>query len=296
MLLRTAVLSQLFTDLGIKVATVTRRLRMQSTEQVEQAVRSLGWWYQHFQLPSGIWTGDGLEPAYSPEERWRLLEPYVPTDLHGKTILDVGGNAGYFSIQMKLRGAKKSVLVEPYEEFVEQARFASDQFGVKLKIVNEDIHTFCLTTRERFDYVLFLGTFYHLKYPVLVLDRLAEMTKERMYFQSHIAGDKPAPPNDTALPRLSFVESAYRDDYTNWWIPDYAALEPLVRSAGLRVLARPHPEMIVAEPDEHFGTRRYRRLLFPRYGKRGHDLMPGPQRVDAHLWRTLLEGTRDQDS
>ncbi|MBI4463435.1 MAG: DUF1698 domain-containing protein [Acidobacteria bacterium] len=166
-----------------------------SRAEVEQQVRSLGWWYQHFELPGGVWTGNGEDPSYKPITRWKLLEPYVPEDLAGQTVLDVGGNAGFFSLQMKLRGAKRCVLVEPYTEFVRQARFAAQEFAVKLEIVNEDIHTYCLTTEERFDYVIFLGLFYHLKYPVLVLDRLAEMTKQRMFFHSYVipgGGARPA--------------------------------------------------------------------------------------------------------
>lgn len=193
-----------------------------SRAQVEKEVQALGWWYQHFELPCGVWAGNGEEPSYRPEMRWRLLEPHVPADLTGQSVLDVGGNAGYFSIQMKRRGAKRAVLLEPYVEFVRQARFAARQFGVKLEIVNEDVHTYCLTTEERFDYVLFLGLFYHLKYPVLVLDRLAEMTKQKMLFQSHLIGSAhdpyPAQANyargaddalidDPAFPRLMFIET-----------------------------------------------------------------------------------------
>jgi hypothetical protein len=134
-----------------------------SREEVEREMRSLGWWYQHFELPNGVWTGDGNPPAYDPHDRWNAFEPYLPADLSGKTALDVGGNSGFFAIQMMLRGAKRVVLVEPFKEFTDQARFAADQFGVKLEIVNADVHTYCLTTEERFDYVLFLGLFYHLK-------------------------------------------------------------------------------------------------------------------------------------
>src|SRR3972149_12321926 len=86
-------------------------------EEVEQEVRALGWWYQHFELPGGVWTGTGEEPSYKPETRWKLFEPYVPQNLSGQTVLDVGGNDGFFSLQMKLRGAKRCVLVEPYIEF-----------------------------------------------------------------------------------------------------------------------------------------------------------------------------------
>lgn len=255
-----------------------------SPAQVTKDVRKLGWWYQHFQLPSGVWTGSGREPSYQPEMRWKLIEPFVPADLSGRTVLDVGGNAGYFSIQMKRRGAKRCVLLEPYVEFAAQARYVADSFDVKLEVINEDIHTYCLTTDERFDYVLFLGLFYHLKYPGIVLDRLAEMTKQRMYFQCHL-GESGA---SGSLPTLCFVEGLYREDPTNWWIPDYSALEPLLRSAGMRVTARPHPEVLVAEPEEYFGKAIYGKLVFPKYGKRGGARFPGGQTVTPSLWRELL--------
>ena len=44
-----------------------------------------------------------------------------------------------------------------------------------------------------------------------------------------------------SFPRMSFLEGAYRGDLSNWWVPNYEALEPLARSAGLKVLDRPHP-------------------------------------------------------
>jgi len=280
------------------------RRKTKSRDQAEMEVRSLGWWYQYFELPSGVWTGDGQAPSYQPETRWRLIEPHVPKDLSGQTVLDAGGNAGYFSVQMKLRGAKRCVLVEPVEEFALQARYVAREFQVKLEIVKEDIHTYCLTTEDRFDYVFFLGIFYHLKYPVLVLDRLAEMTKRTMFFQSLLTGsqdqlppqaaDDPDCSEDTniyhpAFPRMMFIEHLYNGDPTNWWIPNHTALESLIHSAGLRVIARPHPEVIVAEPEVYFGKVAYRKLIFPRYGKReGGPRFPGPQKVDPEQWRQVL--------
>jgi tRNA (mo5U34)-methyltransferase len=295
----------------------------QTTEEIRQRVEELGWWYHHFELPSGVWTGNGEPPAYDPVERWELIEPHLPDDLEGKTVLDVGGNSGYFSLRMKQRGAGRCLMVEPVVEFVEQATFVFEQFGVEVEVVCEDVHAYCLTTDERFDYVLFLGLFYHLKYPVLV--RLAEMTKELIFFNSHIERLAPQAPaaNETALstlgrvrrslarrldpsrgveaaegdverdelqspsfPRMSFLEGAYRGDLSNWWVPNYEALEPLARSAGLKVLDRPHPEMLVAEPERYFGTARYGELVFPRYGKaEGGPVFPGEQRAFAERVR-----------
>jgi tRNA (mo5U34)-methyltransferase len=263
----------------------------QTKEEVASRVEALGWWYHHFELPSGVWTGDGEPPAYDPHDRWQFIEPYLPADLEGKTVLDVGGNSGYFTLQMKKRGAGRCVMVEPADMFVEQAHFVFEQFEVDVEVVHEDVHAYCLTTSDRFDYVLFLGLFYHLKYGVLVLDRLAEMTKERIFFNSHIEGP-PAEETGAAtaverddlrsagFPRLSFLEGPYRGDRSNWWVPNYEALEPLARSAGLQVVARPHPEMLVAEPENYLGTARFGNLVFPRYGKPGGWIYPGRARWD----------------
>ena len=95
----------------------------QTTEDVQRRVEELGWWYHHFELPSGVWTGTGEPPAYDPIERWKLFEPHLPDDLEGKSVLDVGGNSGYFSLRMKQRGAGRCVMVEPVVEFVDQATF-----------------------------------------------------------------------------------------------------------------------------------------------------------------------------
>jgi tRNA (mo5U34)-methyltransferase len=296
----------------------------QTTEEVRRRVEELGWWYHHFELPSGVWTGTGEPPAYDPIERWELIEPHLPDDLQGRTVLDVGGNSGYFSLRMKQRGAGRCVMVEPVVEFVDQATFVFEQFGVEVEVVCEDVHAYCLTTDERFDYVLFLGLFYHLKYPVLVLDRLAEMTKELIFFNSHIERLAPQPPaveepalstigrvrrsvarrldpgqepqaakvevehdelQSASFPRMSFLEGAYRGDLSNWWVPNYEALEPLARSAGLEVLDRPHAEMLVAKPERYFGTARYGELVFPRYGKEGGPVFPGGQQAFAERVR-----------
>ena len=263
--------------------------------QAEREVRDLGWWHQDFELPNGVRTGTGKDPSYRPEGRWALIKTHVPEDLSGRSVLDVGGNAGYFSIQMKLRGAGRCVLVEPYREFAAQAANAVGEFGAELEVVNDDVHTYCLTTEECFDYVLFLGLFYHLKYPVIVLDRLAEMikddvhtycltteecfdyvlflglfyhlkypvivldrlaemTKERIVFHSYSVEAESGPDADlercldrvddaaidkSDFPAMKFIDRRYNDDPTNWWFPTHTALEPMIRSAGLKVVARP---------------------------------------------------------
>jgi tRNA (mo5U34)-methyltransferase len=105
-------------------------MHLSETAAALDELEALGWWYQHFQLPNGLWTGDGSEPGYDPSIRWRFAEPFIPADVSGKSVLDLGGNAGYFSIQMRLRGAARCVLVDAFPEFLRQAEFAARQFRV----------------------------------------------------------------------------------------------------------------------------------------------------------------------
>ncbi|MBD0329881.1 MAG: DUF1698 domain-containing protein [Thermoleophilia bacterium] len=278
-------------------------------EQVRRELWELGWWYQDFEVPPGVWTGLGSPLAYRPHGRWELMDPHLPDDLDGASVLDLGGNCGFFSIQMLLRGAGRAVIVDPFVEFEQQAHYAARRFGVKLEFVAEDVHTYCLTHDERFDYVIFLGLLYHLRYPNLVLDRLADMTARRMFVQSHVIGppvefehereDYPQRTEDDllldpAFPKLTFLERIYNKDPTNWWFPNYAGLSALVRAAGLEIVARPHPEFIVADPGERLGSAQYERLLFPRYRRPGYRTFPGRLTYEPEVWERLLASRNDR--
>jgi tRNA (mo5U34)-methyltransferase len=287
------------------------RLRNHATptkDQVRRELWELGWWYQDFEVPPGVWTGLGSELSYRPHGRWELMEPYIPDDLSGMSVLDLGGNCGFFSIQMLLRGASRAVIVDPFVEFEKQAIYAAKLFGVRLEFLVEDVHTYCLTTDESFDYVIFLGLLYHLRYPNLVLDRLAAMTNRRMFVQTHVIGpeedfvhekEEYAREDDElllhpAFPKMTFLERVYNTDPTNWWFPNYAGFAALVRAAGLEIVARPHAELIVADPVERLGSVRYPRLVFPRYGRPGYRTFPGRVTYEPELWQRLLDSRTER--
>jgi hypothetical protein len=74
-----------------------------------------------------------------------------------------------------------------------------------------------------------------------------------------------------------------RGDRTNWWLPNYAALDALARSAGLRVLERPTPELLI-EPERELGTLRRHGLVFPKFERP----------IDEKAWKSLVE-RRERD-
>jgi len=257
-----------------------------------EELSNLGPWYHEIDLGHGIKTEAMANVAYNPEKRWKLMEPHIPKDLTGKTVIDLACNDGYFSIQMKKRGAKRVVGVDNREENLKKCDFLCRWFDVEVETILADVQTYCLTTDERFDYVFCLGLFYHLKYPVLVLDRIAEMTKSRLFFQTiRIDGPKVSnfiPKDDYTgvnkfneindekeFPKMFFIEKKFNGVLRNFWIPNDAAIYGLLRSAGMKIIARAAPvPLFICEPEFYYGKKIYDKCVFPSYGYK--DVILGP--------------------
>jgi tRNA (mo5U34)-methyltransferase len=113
--------------------------------------------------------------------------------------------------------------------------------------------------KERFDIVLFMGVFYHLRHPLLALDLIrAHVVKDLFVFQSMqrgarevepVAADyaffEPAPFDAPGYPKLHFIEHCFAGDPTNWWVPNRACVEALLRASGFTILGHPEEEVYI---------------------------------------------------
>ena len=226
-------------------------------EQIEERVHSLGPWFHNLDL-RGVRTAPEHFLGDYPSFKWRRFEAAIPADLTGLSVLDVGCNAGFFSIEMKRRGAARVVGIDSDEGYLAQARFAAEVSGVTLELQQLSVYQVA-ELRERFDVVLFMGVLYHLRHPLLALDLLAEhVVKDLLVFQSMQRGSAEVAPlaedypfaeegvfDGAAYPRLHFVERRYAGDPTNWWIPNRACAEAMLRSAGFVIAGHPEPEVYV---------------------------------------------------
>jgi tRNA (mo5U34)-methyltransferase len=149
------------------------------------------------------------------------------------------------------------------ERYLAQARWASGQFGLRDRVRFERMQVYDLARREEsFDLVLFMGVLYHLRYPMLGLDNVARRVRRLMVFQTLtmpgeevLADTHDKDFDDRGLmlepgwPKAAFIEHAFAGDPTNWWAPNHAAVEAMLRSAGMRVTSRPGHEIYLCEPD-----------------------------------------------
>jgi tRNA (mo5U34)-methyltransferase len=233
--------------------------------ELKEKIAQAGFWYQNIELAPGVWTNPDDPRAYKPASRWALIEPRIPGDLHGKTVLDLGCNAGFFAAMMKQRGAKHVVAVDVDPWVEKQASLVASTFGVEFEIRIQDVHQFCLETRSVFDYILFLGLLYHLRHPLLVLDRLSCLLREKLFVQTVLRGRAPDgtfrveddyPASEAEVfehleyPKLFFIEKKFNGDLSNWWFPNENCLLAMLRSSGFRRIARVNGDIFMCEPPE----------------------------------------------
>jgi tRNA (mo5U34)-methyltransferase len=222
---------------------------------LEERIRALGPWFHNLDL-DGIATAPDHFLGDYPRQKFARFADALPADLTGKSVLDVGCNAGFYSFEMKRRGAARVVGLDSDERYLAQARLAAEVLGHDIELRRLDVYDVG-RLGERFDVVIFMGVLYHLRHPLLALERLHQhVCDDRLIFQSMLRGpDQVAPVaadypfEETAIferpghPAMYFVERRYAGDETNWWIPNRACVEAMLRSAGFAIETRAEDEV-----------------------------------------------------
>jgi tRNA (mo5U34)-methyltransferase len=237
---------------------------------LEQEINGLGPWFHNLHLPDGTQTAPKHYFGDFPAFKWREIASHIPSNLSGWSALDIGCNAGFYSFELARRGAQVTGIdLDPH--YLAQARWVAERMELAGRVCFEQVQVYDLARRaERFDLVLFMGVFYHLRYPLLGLDIIAQKVNRLLVFQTlTLPGREIAETPDVALntnegmnhrapltapgwPKMAFIEHTFSGDPTNWWIANHAAVEAMLRSSGLRVIGYPGDEIYLCEPDpEH---------------------------------------------
>jgi tRNA (mo5U34)-methyltransferase len=233
-----------------------------STGRLQSTSHELGPWFHNLHLPDGTATAPDHPLGDFPSFKWEAIAPHLPADLTGWRALDIGCNAGFFTFELAKRGAEVTALdIDPH--YLRQAEWAAEQFGLSDAITFRQGTVYDLARLdEDFDLVWFMGVFYHLRYPQLALDLVAERTRRLLVFQTLTfpqAGTVKTPLNlrieerdrmlESAWPKMAFVEHQFEDDPTNWWVANEACVRALLRSSGMKIVRElPDLETYVCEP------------------------------------------------
>jgi tRNA (mo5U34)-methyltransferase len=234
---------------------------LQSAATHDPEIGALAPWFHNLHLPDGRQTAPDHPLGDFPSFKWREIESHVPADLRGWCALDIGCNAGFYSVELAQRGAHVTAL-ELDAHYLRQARWVAKQYGLDHAIDFRQGTVYELAgSDEQWDIVLFMGVLYHLRHPLLALDAVAAAVRRLLVLQTlTMPGDRHAHPTvnldlderraflDPAWPKMAFVEHTLAGDETNWWAPNAACVEAMARSAGLRIEARPAHEVWLCTP------------------------------------------------
>lgn len=235
---------------------------MIDVEQTKKDIEELGPWFHNLHLPNGIKTAPNHFLGDFPSFKWRQLKDHIPADLEGWKVLDIGCNAGFYTFELAKRGAQVlGIDLDPH--YLAQARWAAQVYGLEDQVEFKQMQVYDLwKMQEKFDLVWFMGVFYHLRYPMLALDIVADKVKQMMVFQTLMMPDNAEKViksdyhiNDRkemleeGWPKMAFVEDRLAGDPTNWWVPNQAGIKAMLRTCGLKTIHNPVDETFICVSD-----------------------------------------------
>jgi tRNA (mo5U34)-methyltransferase len=256
-----------------------------SGEELQRYLSRQGW-YHSIDFGAGV-VSPGIKPAEVIEREWRL---FGLGDLHGCSVLDIGGADGAYAFLAERAGASPVAVIDHYvwsidpdaygrlyveniaadstppapheselwdpERLPGRRRFdaAKQLLGSNVRAIAADFMQCDLAELGCWDVVLYLGVLYHMEDPLGAARRVAAVTGREAIVESEAAV---VPGHPEPLWRF-FPQGELNHDRSNWWVPNLAALLGLLGAAGFS-----DAEVLAGEPDSAPGdeVRHYRAVV-----------------------------------
>jgi tRNA (mo5U34)-methyltransferase len=213
-------------------------------DEILTGVKRLQPWFHCIDLGEGIRTkvkSVSGEQVDHPLNTWRLIKQCLPHDLTGKSLIDVGCNAGFYSVEAKRRGAARVLGVDTVRFHVSQANFVKQVLGLDIEFRRMSVYDLNPHVLGQFDITLALGLIYHCKHLVLALENLWRITKELLIIETAIypsgelrSFDHAVGGQSRIIHVLGYVENPLdaQESAYNWFLPGVDCLQALLKSIG----------------------------------------------------------------
>ena len=98
---------------------------MADAETLRGEVSALAPWFHNIDLGHGVHTAPEHFLGDYPRFKYARFADALPADLTGKTVLDIGCNAGFYSVEMAKRGAARVLGIDSDDRYLRQARLVN---------------------------------------------------------------------------------------------------------------------------------------------------------------------------
>jgi tRNA (mo5U34)-methyltransferase len=188
-------------------------------------------WFHSIEIEPGVHT---ISAAETEKLRKRENSYFKGVDFTGKSVLDIGAWDGYFSFAAKRRGAGRILSTDhvcwsgPGWGNKDGYDFARTKLGMTdIEDKDIDIPDISPESVGKFDIVLFMGIFYHLRHPFLGLEKAASVAKDTIIVETAL---------DATLMRrpmmVFYPGSELANDPSNWWGPNIPLMLALLKDLG----------------------------------------------------------------
>ena len=189
-------------------------------------IQSLNWCHT-IDLGNGLTT-----PGAVPLEHLTPMANVIFSEpIEGKSVLDIGCWDGYFSIEAARRGARSVLATDDYV-WRHGANRRNIEIAVELaapfvKVKQIDVLDISPETVGIHDVVIFTGVLYHLRHPLLGLEKAASVCSDLLIVETQIDAVNEARPAMIFYPGTELA-----NDPTNWWGPNIPCVEAMLRDRG----------------------------------------------------------------
>ncbi len=196
-------------------------------------------WFHSIELRPGLIT-QGLDQTSD-----RLSALRLPTLLEGRSVLDVGAWDGFFSFEAEKRGAERVVAADSFAwngaNWSNKDGFllAREILGSSVEDLDVDVMDLSVKAVGSYDLVLMLGVLYHLRHPLLALERVAEVTARQLILETHVDLTWLGRPAAAFYPGLEL-----NHDPTNWWGPNPPAVVAMLHTVGFEKVRMVTPNTV----------------------------------------------------
>ena len=221
-------------------------------------INKINWWHR-------IDLGNGITTPGRDDSPTKLEQIKLPENLNGLSVLDIGAWDGFFSFECERRGARRVVALDKDWDYPTIGKrgfeLARRVLGSKVEDVELDVRDISPERVGIFDLVLFLGVLYHKPHPLLALERVASVVGKQLILETHVDM------SEHDRPVLAFYpEDECANDPTNWFGPNRAAVEAMLRVVGFRKVELMSSTPVVRKPGEGYvrgaGKSQYGRMVF----------------------------------
>jgi tRNA (mo5U34)-methyltransferase len=204
---------------------------MSRSAWLREVVAAEPYWFHKMDLGNGIVTGGWSEPAVD-----KLPYFGLPDDMTGARVLDVGCAEGFFTFEAERRGASEVVAIDSFPDSVRRFNIAREALGMKSQAYLTNVYDLSVKTFGTFDVVMYFGVSYHLRHPLLALEKIFEVCSGTLHMQTNSFADEALGDRSASLFHPFGIESGPADarvlDPTVFWVPNSACVAAMLAHVG----------------------------------------------------------------